>query len=276
MTKDKINQACGSSAALAARWHAAMKAATFQGKGVAFWDNWVRSLPSKHEHSSYVEEVLALMDCRQGDTVLDVGAGTGALCLPLARRVRAVTALDHSRSMLDHIMAQAAAGGIVNIQPLLLDWVRARPGLDFGQHDIVLVSRSLPAGDDILRCLELVNRSAGRICYVSWKMSGYDPLEAALCRRLGLKYRTFPGADLLCSIVQSMGISPRLDTFITRGKRVYESLEQACTQILRSGAGSEDVRETATAFLAANLKSEGGIYIQPKETSWALISWQRG
>jgi 2-polyprenyl-3-methyl-5-hydroxy-6-metoxy-1,4-benzoquinol methylase len=86
-----------SSLACAARWHDSMAAASFQGRGAEFWDNWVRSLPEKREHSGYVEEVLSRMACLPSDEVLDVGAGTGALCLPLAKKTRQVTALDQSR-----------------------------------------------------------------------------------------------------------------------------------------------------------------------------------
>ncbi len=273
MTTFELNTAAPDGAALAARWHQGMEAASFQGKGVDFWDNWVRSLPARGEHSGYVEEVLRRIESRADDAVLDVGAGTGALSLPLARRVRLVTALDHSAAMLENIARQAAAQDITNIEPLRLDWTRARLGSDFVQHDIVLVSRSLPAGKDILRCLDLINRSARRDCYVTWKVDGHDSLETELCRRLGVAYHPFPDADLLYQLIRSLGISPRVDTFTTRGRRVYEGLEQAYMQIVRNGAASAASKQTALEFLADNLKFENGVYLQPKETRWALISW---
>ena len=250
-----------------------MTAANFKGQGAGFWDAWVRSLPPQREHSSYTKEVLRRIKYKSEDTVLDVGAGTGALSLPLAKRVRSVTALDHSETMLETIAQNAKAEQLNNIKLLHLDWTKAQLGDDFEQHDIVLVSRSLPAGENILRCLDLINHAAKRRCYVTWKVNGHNPIEAALCERLGITYHPFPDYTILRDLIISLGITPRVEIFATTGKRTYGSLDQAYAQIIRGYAASEDERQASLMFLAANLQYEDGVYTQPMETLWALISW---
>jgi SAM-dependent methyltransferase len=47
-----------------------------------------------------------------GDTVLDLGAGTGRVALHLARRGRRVTALDRDQRLLDVLAARAASKGL--------------------------------------------------------------------------------------------------------------------------------------------------------------------
>jgi len=261
------------STALAMRWHQNMAAASFKGQGAAFWDTWVHSLPPKQDHSGYVEEVLHRINCSQDDTVLDIGAGTGVLSLPLAKCARQVTALDHSHAMLETIAHSAATERLNNIKLLHLDWTKAKLGIDFDQHDIVIASRSLPADNDILRCLDLINRTARRTCYITWKANGHNPLEEALCTRLNIPYHPFPDYTVLCDIITSLGIMPSVEIFSIGGKRIYGNLEQAYIQIVRGRTTDEAEKQLSLEFLAANLECEDGLYTQPLETNWALISW---
>lgn len=53
---------------------------------------------------------------RGGDTVLDVGCGTGRYTLPLARRCERVVALDASPAMLEHLEARLRREGISNVE----------------------------------------------------------------------------------------------------------------------------------------------------------------
>ncbi|MCU0637015.1 MAG: methyltransferase domain-containing protein [Methanothrix sp.] len=46
------------------------------------------------------ESQVAMLGLTSGETVLDVGAGTGRLALPMARLAKSVTALDQSSGML--------------------------------------------------------------------------------------------------------------------------------------------------------------------------------
>jgi SAM-dependent methyltransferase len=50
------------------------------------------------------------------DRVLDVGCGTGQVCVPLAGHVGTVVAIDPLAGMLDHARAAAARAGVTNIE----------------------------------------------------------------------------------------------------------------------------------------------------------------
>jgi 2-polyprenyl-3-methyl-5-hydroxy-6-metoxy-1,4-benzoquinol methylase len=50
------------------------------------------------------------------DVVVDVGAGTGAIAIPLAPSARKVVAVDISESMLDRLVERASDEGIENIE----------------------------------------------------------------------------------------------------------------------------------------------------------------
>jgi hypothetical protein len=68
------------------------------------------------------------------NTFLDVGAGCGALSIPLARAGKSVTSLDPSAAMLDLLKEDVRKEGLSNIKTAHAAWgeVKLRP------HDVVL------------------------------------------------------------------------------------------------------------------------------------------
>ena len=256
-------------------WHQQMDEATFRGNGASFWDNWARSLPLKTEHSGYVEELISRLELTPDDTLLDVGAGTGALSIPLARLVRQVTSLDQSPAMLDHIMNGANRNGLANITPLHLDWAQIQVGRDFPQHDIVLVSRSLPSNKGITHNLRSIDAAAKRLCYITWKASGYDEIESELSTMLNIPYTPSPDYAVLYNLLLSMGIHANVELFRTSGRRRYNSIPEAYIQIVRSYPAGETEQRAIIEFLEHRLTYSDGYYYQQKNSLWSLIWWDK-
>ena len=78
----------------------------------AFWDRRARHFRGGDEASPYVAGFIEHMRIRPGESVLDVGCGSGALALPLARDGHDVVGLDFSAGMLDVLRRQASAEGL--------------------------------------------------------------------------------------------------------------------------------------------------------------------
>jgi len=100
------------------------------------------------------------------------------------------------------------AADLNNIVTINIDWTRAQVGKDFQQHDVVVVSRSLPSGLDIAGSLKLIDAAAKRLCYVTWKARGYDELERELSELLGIPYVTFPCHIVIYNLLHALALTP--------------------------------------------------------------------
>ena len=90
-------------------------------------------------------QVLDIMNPQPGWTVLDMGCAAGTLAIPLAGKVRSVTAVDPSPRMRDLLRQQCEAKGIDNIRIVDGSWgaglgnvgnptPRHRPGVALADH----------------------------------------------------------------------------------------------------------------------------------------------
>jgi precorrin-6B methylase 2 len=89
-------------------------------------------------------------------TALDVGAGVGALTLPLARRLEAVTALEPAPAMRAELTANVERAGLHNVTCVPAGWGEA----ELPPHDLVLVANVAPIFDALPAFLEKVDAGA--------------------------------------------------------------------------------------------------------------------
>ena len=120
---------------------------------IAFWRQNAAGYDAsiQRDPESYAETLHAIRGYVQpGDTLLDVGAGSGRFALPLAQSVKQVTALDLSPDMLAILERRTAEKNIPNIQTLRGSW----EDTPVETHDVVLAAWSLYRQRDILASLQ--------------------------------------------------------------------------------------------------------------------------
>jgi len=104
----------------------ATHAGGFQHHGkdlAAHWDSRARVFNKRvMKNSMRSNSQVAILGLTSCETVLDVGAGTGRLALPMARLAKSVTALDQSAGMLACLQENMAAEGIENIRCIQKSW----------------------------------------------------------------------------------------------------------------------------------------------------------
>lgn len=131
----------------------------------AFWDKRSATFTTKDAPNLYVEKFLEYAEIRPGETVFDMGCGTGALAVPLGEAGHKVVAADFSQGMLDQMQARLNEAGVRTVFPKLMSWEDNWPafGVREGMTDVAVASRSIATADlrDALLRLTEVARPAG-------------------------------------------------------------------------------------------------------------------
>ena len=128
-------------------------------KKAAFYSEGLR-------HSDYADKVTGVIRPHtQGcSSLLDVGAGCGALCIPLARGFERVVALDSSSAMLNELRGEAGRVGLKNIEIEHASWDEAEEGI--GSFDVVLVANVPGVLDDPEASIPILERHARRFVFL--------------------------------------------------------------------------------------------------------------
>ncbi|ROO52818.1 ubiquinone/menaquinone biosynthesis C-methylase UbiE [Micromonospora sp. Llam0] len=86
----------------------------FSGEVVDYYHKYRRGYPSP-----VIDALVAALQLRDDDIVVDLGCGTGQLTLPLARRVRAVVGMDPEPDMLERARDVAGKQDTTNVTWIL-------------------------------------------------------------------------------------------------------------------------------------------------------------
>lgn len=140
------------------------------------WDERSANYAKVSGTSSYASTFLDYAGVREGETVLDMGCGSGALALPLAQDGHEVYACDFSRGMLDALMETAFRLGVnQHVHPMLLAWDDDWTTAGVPVCDVALASRSIATGDMQAALAKLDEHARRRVCITL--TTGLSPLS---------------------------------------------------------------------------------------------------
>lgn len=218
-----------------------------------------------------LEPVLA--SCR---SVLDVGAGVGALTVLLAKRTLRVTALDPSPTMLEELRGNLARNRLDNVTCVQAAWGRdAAP-----PHDLILVANVAPIFDHLLPFLteaEPLARQA--IALVQNVGPGSEKFYAGELYPL-LLGKPYPArGDYLrtVSLLHSLGIYANVRIIAYRFDQPFDEFAEA-VQFWKDYLRLEtpDQEQQLIAFLEERLEKIGDRWLAPMRRQSAVIWWWTG
>lgn len=118
-------------------------------------------------------DVVAALHLRAGETVVDIGAGTGYFALPMAAAVGKsghVFAVDVAPQMLERLRMKLAEAGVANVQGF--EGEASSTGLPAGCAEVVFMANVWHEFDDhgaVLVEARRLLKPGGRIALVDWR-----------------------------------------------------------------------------------------------------------
>lgn len=207
-------------------------------------------------------------------TALDVGAGFGALTLPLARRMRHVTALEPSPPMAEALRRAATRAGFRNITLVPARWGEA----PVDRHDLVVCAHVGPLlREDSPFFREAVAVAARAVVLVHDAGGGDDKFffQELYPALLGRPYERERDPDAPLRALAVLGIVPRVALVEYHSYQPFTSLEEACdfwmTYMRLEG---DDVRVFLRDFLLERLTREGHGWRAPFRKRARVLSWR--
>jgi hypothetical protein len=247
-----------------------------------FWTErkvaWYRRAVARSDYGATVLGAVhsVLAECA---SALDVGAGCGALALPLAGRLRQVTALEPAPAMARALREEAAARGLANVEVVEAAWGEA----PVGRHDLVLCAHVGELLRPSAAFLREVARTARR-WVVLVRDAVPEPGEVRdkfffgelYPRLLGRPYETgYPDPAETVESLRALGFTPDVTAIRYRSDQPFDDLEEACgfwEEYLGLAPGVE--RRFLRGFLAERLVRDDGGWLAPFAKRALIISWR--
>ena len=208
-------------------------------------------------------------------TALDVGAGFGALALPLARLMERVTAVEPAPAMAAALRGAAARARLGNVTVIEATW----GGAPVAAHDLVVcahVSHLLGRGSSFLATLARGELATQGVALVRDAPGGDDKfffgeLYPIL---LGRPYEKSCGFEETEEELGRLGVRPKLTTIEYGSDQPFDSLEEACDFWMEyMGLEGAEPRAYLRGFLAGRLRHENGEWIAPFRKRAVVIHW---
>jgi SAM-dependent methyltransferase len=245
---------------------------SFGSRTAADWDRRAEQRDRRDLNSDYNREFLARVNLEGARTALDIGCGVGNLAIPLARRLRKVTALDFSREMLRRLLANARRAGVSNIEMFLLSWTDSWKGVP--PADVVICSRAMSV-EDLKAALEKMNRQARRRCYLTLHAGG-SYLGKDVMDLLDRPLEPRPDYIYAVNILYQMGLRARVDFLRSQGGMTYASAGEFLDGIRwRIGPLSTKEQKRLRRFYGTLPRDEKGQAKYRHDFEWAMLAWEK-
>lgn len=241
-----------------------------------YWDKRAPAFARNSSKSDYAGKFLRFLEFKSHWTLLDVGCAAGTLAIPLAERVKKITAMDISATMLELLQKRCAEMEIGNIQTIQGAWEDDWDALGIGEHDVAVASRSLIT-EDFESALAKLNKAARKRVYVT-TIVGDGPHDRRVYRALGRDLNPGPDYIYVCNLLYRMGIRANVNFISHEERSSYESIDDAFA-ILSSKMEvvTPEEAHTLRSFLEEHLVFHENRWAMSykRKISWAVLWWDK-
>jgi len=244
--------------------------------GQYYWDKRAAPFVDHAGKTTYPDAFLKIMEPQPEWTVLDMGCGGGTLALPLAERVKQVTAIDYSNRMLEMLREEIKRRGIKNINTIKASWDDDWGKMNIGLHDVAIASRSLSV-DDLYGAVEKLNNAVRRRVYIS-TIVGDGPYDRRIFDAIGREL--IPSVDYIYiyTLLYQTGIQASSSFIPEESSRTFYDPGEA-RKYFRWMLNDMTGREASAldVYIRDNTIMKDGkrVFEYKKAFKWAVIWWDK-
>ena len=206
-------------------------------------------------------------------SVLDIGAGTGAWAVLLARQVSLVTALEPSSGMRSRMQSNLAEEGIRNVKILDGRW----PEIEIQPHDYVLCAHAMYGAPELPTFIHRMGETARKTCFMLIRDSHPESIMAQAAEHILGQPNDSPNFAVAFNVLKQTGIQPEVlaDNHNNWQPWRHPSLDAALVEVKQRLDVEGDDRYDAYLgdLLAKNLRPENDEYVWPSGVRSVLIYW---
>ncbi len=221
------------------------------------------------ESCNYQQKIISIIGplLKPEDTLLDIGAGVGAFSVPLAKRVKWVTALEPSLAMAEELENYAKKEGVPNITIIQELWgeVSVEP------HDIMLIANTPVVKNR--EALKSVIKKATRLVILVMSMPDENKFFFKELYPIIFKREYTPKIDLkeVFSILDDSKIRYNVKEVKYNFDQPFGNLEEA-VEFWKEYMVLENYEDFLKKFLEKRLEKDGDGFRYPLKNS-ALVIW---
>lgn len=229
-------------------------------------DRWMRPDP----HRDFIIERLR---AGGGETVLDIGAGTGAWAILMARFVRKVTALEPSQEMREVMKENLEMEGVSNVEIIEGSW----PDSPVPPHDFSLCSHAMYGCPDLPVFVNAMVKATRNTCFLLFRAPAQDGVMAQAAMRIWGQPNDSPNFQVAYGVMLQMGLHPNvlMEAPGNWGPWTSPSIREALSEMRRRFVLGQSTEYDAFLLdlLNTRLKFEEGRYVWPVDLRTALVYW---
>ena len=215
--------------------------------------------------------VISRLD--SNSTIVDIGAGTGSWAILMAKKVKKVTAIEPSESMIEVMSENAEREGVKNLEIIQGYW----PEIDIKKHDYSLCSHAMYGVADFSSFIHKMDDVTRKTCYLLMRIPTPDGLMAKAALEVWGQPYDSPNFPVAFNAMLQMGMTPNVLIENTGLWKPWtsETLDDALYEVKRRLIILDENKydDFIMALLKENLKEKDGLYLWPKGVSSGLIYW---
>lgn len=250
---------------------------SWKSKGAPDWDSKAAAFAKRNLASPFIPLFLDHLTLDPDMSVLDVGCGPGTLALPIAERVRSVTALDYSEGMLASLEDSARERGITNITTSHCAWEDNWQEKQITMHDIAIASRSMNI-EDLTGSIRKLEAHASKQVFIVERIAP-TPFDPDAFEAIGRTFNSGPDYIFTINTLYAMNIHPTIAHIELASELPFRDFDEALLAyrwMFKDLTASEE--KDLKGFIRQRIRDSGDNHLVLKRRfpqRWAVISWKK-